>query len=311
MNGVRHPAKILWCAIAAVVLSCEGDASDAGRIVDGFISEARALYPTEGWTEYTNSLVCLDRYRLPKGVRGDLPHPGGTVRWIDVEGTCNFRDIGGWTGLRTGMAYRGAEVDCHTNNLPAGKKCHNLFATKKGLATLTDELGIRTDLDLRREDECPTPQASPIPGAHLVRIPVRPYTNFLKQVEMNARILRVFADKDSYPVYFHCYGGADRTGSVAFLLEGLCGVKECDLAIDFELTSFAPASIGMRPRKDMYVWAYASMLKEMRKRPGATLQDKLEHYATVECGLSSNEVASIRRLLMRGRTKDRPLDDKE
>ena len=39
-------------------------------------------------------------------------------------------------------------------------------------------------------------------------------------------------------VYFHCAGGADRTGTLAFLIEALLGVSESDLSKDYELTSF-------------------------------------------------------------------------
>lgn len=38
-------------------------------------------------------------------------------------------------------------------------------------------------------------------------------------------------------VYIHCMVGADRTGTLAFLLEALLGVSESDLSKDFELTS--------------------------------------------------------------------------
>ena len=39
-------------------------------------------------------------------------------------------------------------------------------------------------------------------------------------------------------VYFHCIGGADRTGTLAFMIESLLGVSETDMDIDYELTSF-------------------------------------------------------------------------
>jgi len=36
-------------------------------------------------------------------------------------------------------------------------------------------------------------------------------------------------------VCFHCAGGADRTGSLAFLIEALLGVSESDMSKDYEL----------------------------------------------------------------------------
>ena len=45
--------------------------------------------------------------------------------------------------------------------------------------------------------------------------------------------------KEDKPVYFHCSVGADRTGSIAFLIGALCGMSEDQLAKEFELTSFS------------------------------------------------------------------------
>jgi len=66
------------------------------------------------------------------------------------------------------------------------------------------------------------------------------------------------------PVYFHCTYGADRTGTVAYLLEALLGVPYENRAEDFELSTFW----GMVPRNryfsiedgsnrnDPYKWVY-------------------------------------------------------
>jgi len=43
----------------------------------------------------------------------------------------------------------------------------------------------------------------------------------------------------SKPVYFHCGVGADRTGVIAMMLEGLLGVSRANVDMDFELTNFA------------------------------------------------------------------------
>ena len=287
-------ALILLCAVFLA------DSLSANVLTDEFVAEARRTYVTPAYQSYTNSLVGQGRFCWRKGQpRADVG--GRLVRWIDVEGTCNFRDIGGWNGLNTGLVYRGAEPNCHTNAdylARHNQKCHNLMATEKGLRVLSEDLGIRTDLDLRGESESPTPKETPIPGAQLIRMRCGNYTNFLQNTELAAKLLRLFADRSNYPVYFHCYGGADRTGSLAFLLEGLCGVSEVDLAIDYELTSFS--RIGRRARFDK-PYFYASMMAAMKRRPGATLREKFENYAIGECGLTPQEVAAIRQILSNGR----------
>ncbi len=50
---------------------------------------------------------------------------------------------------------------------------------------------------------------------------------------------KLYTVEDNYPILFHCTSGADRTGTFAFLLEGMLGVALDDLYRDFELTCFS------------------------------------------------------------------------
>lgn len=277
-----------------VLLLLAAETLPAGELADRFVEAARAAYSTAAYADYTNSLLTTGEFRGWTG-RADLP-PGRLVRWIDVEGTCNFRDVGGWNGLVSGRVYRGAEPNCHPRDPKAPDRFHDLSATLAGLDTLSKTLGIRTDLDLRAGWESPTPDETPIPGARLVRLPCGSYADLLPETGTVARILRVFADRANYPVYFHCYGGADRTGSVAFILEGLCGASETDLCIDYELTSFSRIGAGRHRMDGPY--HYASLVKAMKSRPGTTLTDKIERYVRESCGLKQDEIAAIRRMLV-------------
>ena len=54
-------------------------------------------------------------------------------------------------------------------------------------------------------------------------------------------ITSVLEDK---PVYVHCWGGADRTGTVIALIEGALGVSKEQVIEDYELTSYS--SVGER-----------------------------------------------------------------
>ncbi len=53
---------------------------------------------------------------------------------------------------------------------------------------------------------------------------------------------------DDYSLLFHCRIGADRTGTLAYLLEGILGVSEEDRYKDFEMTVF----FGLRERTRFY-----------------------------------------------------------
>lgn len=267
---------------------------------EAFLKAARDAYGTPAYASYTNTLV--KNFLPAKTVRADVPVEGGSILWKEVEGMRNVRDLGGWTGLATERVFRGSEPDC----LPPEKalkkpkgKYHDLNVTPKGLQTIRGDLKIKTDLDLRAASECPHPETSAFGGnVNLVRIPLSAYEKAFTQTNEYARALRVFADPANYPVYFHCWGGADRTGTIALLLEGLCGVSETDCAIDYELTSFA-AVFGTRTRVEGHsFFKIASVIKKLKTYPGATFADQIESYMKTTLGLSSDEIDRIRRQLM-------------
>ena len=171
----------------------------------------------------------------------------------------------------------------------------NRDLTDEGLRVFREEMRIRTDLDLRN------PKYHTVLGAdvnHVVR-PVGSYHRMLaspKGRHTVAETLRVFADEKNYPVYVHCAGGADRTGSIIFLLEGICGVSEADLSIEYELTSFGGLG-GYRQRFD-HSYHFASLVALMKERPGATLSEQIRSYVKTELGLTDDEIATIRRMLV-------------
>ena len=215
-----------------------------------------------------------------------------TVRWIYVDGIRNVRDLGGWNGLKQGLVFRGSEMNAVDN--------HNLALTEDGKKVLHDDLEIKTDLDFRQASETGTGNITESPIGSDVswkNISIGNFTAIFNEdaKEQFKSIMELFADTDNYPIYMHCWGGADRTGTIAFLLEGLCGVSEEDLSIDFELTSFA--SFGNRYRYDNGAYLYASMLARIKAYEGDTLQEKFENYALQTLGLTVEQVSSIQSIL--------------
>ena len=265
-----------------------------------FLEAARAAYGTPDYADYTNTLV--DTYLQGGGdVRSDNPVAGGRIGWKAVGGMYNVRDIGGWNGLRPGRAFRGGEPDCRDRAWmeAKGKSYHGIDITEDGMKYMRETLGVKTDLDLRAPHECPHPEYSALGmDVKLLRGMSASYMSAYTATNAIARTLRYFADDANYPIYFHCWGGADRTGLLAFLLEGLCGANETDIAIDYELTSFA-RKFGTRLRSVNLngTPGFAAMMKRMKEYPGATLGDKFAYYAEKVCGLTADEVAAIRRNL--------------
>lgn len=208
-------------------------------------------------------------------------------RFIGVDSLSNIRDTGGWRTedghrIRFGKIYRGGEMDRHQ------------VISEKGTGQMLGELGIRTDLDIRLEaegrEESPL---GPSVGYRLV-IPFLPYHGFFTE-EMKEPVRRVFemlADESLYPVYYHCWGGADRTGCLAYLLLALLGVSEEDRLLDFELTTLSVWGTRSRYMDEMTVFTGL-----FRSYPGRTDREKAESFL-LSCGVRPGTVSRLRQNLL-------------
>ena len=256
-------------------MSAHEPASLAARTA-AFVEKARLTYPSDADCK---SSIAGEFLAATNGA--DACSPGNDsryVRWMAVPGISNLRDIGGWNGLAAGRVYRGSRN------------------AAEGDAGFSNPLGFKTEVDLRemREIRCGEVRSAP----NYVHIPLKSYTNMFGRASAAAyaKVLRVFCDAANYPVYIHCVGGADRTASVVYLLDGLCGVSRTDAEIDYELTSLCGA-FGARSRADGTYKPFRPMMLEMMNRPGGTWNEKVANFAKAELGLSEEEVESIRRNL--------------
>lgn len=220
------------------------------------------------------------------GVGSFETHPD-PPRWLRIEGISNLRDVGGWQAgkkrVRQGMVYRSVELNSHFE------------ITAEGTRALIDELGVRTDLDLRGEGEDTGPILDPSLVKY-VNAPVDAYDQIMAGFSRSGYRLafQTLADATSYPVLAHCWGGADRTGTFAFLLNGLLGVSLADLIHDYELTSLS----GIGPRSGSSA-EFQRMLGVLRRfaLPGASLSKQIEGYMR-RTGVRVDQIAAIRRMLL-------------
>lgn len=181
-------------------------------------------------------------YRTVYGGKHSFTHSfktSGRIRMLSVDGTHNVRDIGGWkTGngksIKYGLIFRGAELD----------GIHDIQVTSKGIEQLK-ALGIRTEIDLRNSNEVENAVFPIKDFAEYSRFEVSSYIGIKNKKELykdafSKIITGVLEDK---PVYVHCWGGADRTGTIIALIEGSLGVSKEDVIKDYELTSFSVTGI--------------------------------------------------------------------
>ena len=172
--------------------------------------------------------------------------PTGMLRWVYAQGTWNVRDMGGWPGLngysiKYGRIFRGAQ-------LIAPKSPFQVLVTAEGIEAMRN-VGIRAELDLRSSSQAPSsvsaiakPTASGGYDVDFMNISESVNARMLNfdRNDANIRELQWVIDelKAGNPVFYHCQNGADRTGTLGFLIGALLGMGESDLAKDYELTTF-------------------------------------------------------------------------
>lgn len=180
----------------------------------------------------------------------------GQMRMIAIDNGFNIRDLGGWTGwngykVRYEALYRGGSLG------GTDKDGNRSDISDEDRAELK-RIGIRALLDLR---------AATNAGKYAGESSLHSYTygaSTLWDADYNNTMTdygaynqdeAVIADvawiihelKQGRPVYFNCRQGADRTGTVAFVIEGLLGCYGDDegrqMGMDYELTGFSQANL--------------------------------------------------------------------
>ncbi|MBR2646265.1 MAG: tyrosine-protein phosphatase [Clostridia bacterium] len=229
------------------------------------------------------------------------------------KGPRNARDTGGYLvagggRMRYGYVYRGMFLNSCRNDQ------FDLTETSKRI--LRDELGVRSEIDLRRAgvDDYNIADAKKKPQTTNALDDSLPYYKYTvagydvgigdAESENNLReLFRVLADESNYPVYVHCNAGADRTGTVIFFIHMLLGVSYENATREYELTSFSPQ--GRRTRDyvqqcDEYnTIMYGKMIERLMTyaKEGEDIQTATKRYL-LSIGVSEEELASIRQILV-------------
>lgn len=225
-------------------------------------------------------------------------------RFLRAEGVGNFRDLGGWRTVdgrrvRQNMILRSAGLRSSSKSRGGFfKKKIELGArrvTDAGLETLKGDFHIKTDLELRTPQET-AGMTDTLLGTNVIwrNVSFAAYDfidNAIRGREPFAKIFRIFLHKENYPVLMHCSGGRDRTGTLAFLLNGLLGVSEDDLCRDWEASIFSDQGAGFTSDRIRRLLDYLNSL------PGDTFQERVESYMK-SCGITDEEMSRYKSLML-------------
>lgn len=225
--------------------------------------------------------------------------PEGGVRMIYTPSVWNVRDLGGWacTGGRVkyGKIFRGG----HFGNISAADK-----------ATIVDWLGVATDIDMRNNSETGGITASPLGGSvEYYHQSLDFYANAVSTSAGSARTIAVLKKvmtcvAANKPCYFHCMSGADRTGTIAYLLLSLLGVSQSDKDKEYELTAFSDEADGKRFRSTNYNVTNGNgwypLIKYFRDTyTGENDNEKVVAWAVAN-GITSSEINAFRAAMISG-----------
>lgn len=172
------------------------------------------------------------------------------VRWVELDGCENFRDLGGHASasgkhVRYGLLFRSDTLESLSD------EDHGQL-DELGIATVIDlratsEIERRGRLDLDRHDlryvRLPLidvigdPKAwDPVEAAR-PEYPIEGYLRMLRDGAARlADVLRVLAQPGALPAVFHCISGKDRTGLVAATVLSLLDVPREVVAGEYSLS---------------------------------------------------------------------------
>ena len=300
------------------------------------LSDAKTITQSETTVNLKNLLV-NQKYYLKisaDGQESDIVNftTGDYPRWIDARPMFNVRDAGGYMTssgqrIKQGLVFRGGEIAKNTSGW-------------QGSQTYRDDLGNTNTRDQHIETQTEASkavfrdivfrnQAGNVAG---VEIDLRAAGECGKNGEYNAcgfanngdigynrqslssyyrgmnsgktymkNIFEAIAQADTKPVYYHCYGGADRTGTVGFVLGALLGMSYTDLVIDFELTSYSSnPSRNYRSHLRNGPWnEWPGMINDLgwTKQNNKTMKQGAEEYLK-SCNVSQTIIDKIRSIML-------------
>lgn len=227
---------------------------------------------------------------------------------VNLDGTKNTRDLGGYkTSCGTFTKYNLFFRSDNTDKL-----------TDSDIKKLRDECNLKTVIDLRynREVSAFPDKLSTIRGIKYYNIPLLipkeqmvslvkgdidlgdAYIESLNQKDMVKKIFDTIAETTDGSILFHCTNGKDRTGTVAALLLGLCGVSKEDVADNYSVT-YELIKENESVKKGIQKYGTDTIFKSPPEYIGKLFDYVINTYGSFEnylldCGVSQQNLEKIK-----------------
>jgi hypothetical protein len=260
------------------------------------VSNYKPIGRDAGGETHFNEVPNIETPFAGGGKAGTLK-PLDFLRWIRTRNNSaeawNVRDLGGWAcdggTVKYGLLIRGGKLSAEDR------------------AVLVGEMGIQHDLDLRGREgggsgDEPEMTESPL-GKDVWYTRTQQYAWYaLTPVETWQAYFRCVIDAVTHrePVYFHCTAGADRTGTLACMLEGLLGLSQSDIDKDYELTTFYSGSGSDANARRRNESDWKGLINAINAVSGETFRDKCVHFAVGTCGMTMTDINAFRAAMIDG-----------
>ncbi len=221
-----------------------------------------------------------------KIIKTGLLKPTGQVRMIDTNAS-NVRDLGGWAcdggTVKYNKLFRGGEISVLDRDI------------------LVNQLGVKHELNLRGTEEA-NRTSSPLGSDIGYTCPENYVWYQITDKETWKEILTCIFENVKYnnPVYFHCSAGADRTGTVASIIEAILGMSQSDIDKEYELTNFhtGVADDNSARRRNETNWIQ-EMTQINNLIVGTTFRDKILYWVA-SLGFTADDINNFRAAMIDG-----------